>query len=556
MQEYKFRLHENPEFGWNPSMSAIDFMNALSNITAIKIRGSYSSQGIGFLDNVKLASAVRGNSGEQAKWIERCNCPEGYQGQFCQFCIPGYHHENNNGPFDRCVPCKCNGHADTCDVESGKCQCQHNTDGHNCESCARGYFGNALLGTPNDCQKCPCPEGGACREVPGNIVSPVCTECPDGRKGARCEACVDGYFGDPMGQNGPIRPCQKCDCSNNVDPNAIGNCDGLTGECLKCIDNTDGFRCEKCKSGFFGDALALKKPGDPPSCQPCQCFPEGTNQGTNIGQYTFLPLCNGFSGECSCKPFVKGRNCESCQDGYFNIDSGNGCDPCSCDSTGSLNMTCHVFTGQCFCRPGVTGKQCDTCMPKHYGFSDKGCNECDCDPTGSLDLQCDLVTGKCPCRDKVEGRRCDRCMENTQSKDTGGYGEKICEPCDDCYNLVLDAANEHRKHLADLDSLLEKIAENPEPVGEDFKYQLRELQVTVTATLAEARINSRNENGGTLRDRLEDLRGKLEEVVTLVTNSKKQINEAKDKSVDAKAEVDNAKEVIERARDSLKVSHF
>ena len=137
MQEYKFRLHENPEFGWNPSMNAIDFMNVLSNITAIKIRGSYSSQGIGFLDNVKLASAVRGNSGEQAKWIERCNCPEGYQGQFCQYCIPGYHHENNNGPFDRCVPCKCNGHADTCDVESGQCQCQHNTDGHNCESCAR-----------------------------------------------------------------------------------------------------------------------------------------------------------------------------------------------------------------------------------------------------------------------------------------------------------------------------------------------------------------------------------------------------------------------------------
>ena len=178
--------------------------------------------------------------------------------------------------------------------------------------------------------------------MPGNIVSPVCTECPDGRKGARCEACIDGYFGDPMGQNGPVRPCQKCDCSNNVDPNAIGtenfqfqffhlsailgkknvtkidligNCDGLTGECLKCIDNTDGFRCEMCKSGFFGDALALKKPGDPPSCQPCQCYPEGTN----IGKDTLLPNCNGFSGECSCKNFVKGRNCEVCQDGYFNI---------------------------------------------------------------------------------------------------------------------------------------------------------------------------------------------------------------------------------------------
>ena len=323
MQEYTFRLHEDPSFGWNPTMKASDFMSVLANITAIKIRGSYATQGIGFLDNVNLASAVRGNSGESATWIERCNCPPGYQGQFCQYCVPGYHHENNQGPFDRCIPCQCNGHADTCDVESGKCECQHNTDGHNCEMCARGFYGNALLGTPNDCQACPCPNGGACMELPGNIVSPVCTECPDGRTGPRCETCEDGYFGDPMGQNGPIRPCQKCDCSNNVDPNAIGNCDALTGECLKCIDNTDGFRCEKCKSGFFGDALALKKPGDPPSCQPCQCFPEGTNLAeVNVGENIMLPICNGFSGECSCKPFVVGRNCESCADGYFNIDSG------------------------------------------------------------------------------------------------------------------------------------------------------------------------------------------------------------------------------------------
>ena len=144
-------------------------------------------------------------------------------------------------------------------------------------------------------------------------------------------------------------------------------------------------------------------------------------------------------------------------------------------------------------------------------------------------------------------------MENTQSKDTGGFGEKICEPCDDCYNLVLDAANEHRRQLSDLDKLLEQIAENPEPVGDDFKFQLRDLQVKVTATLADARISSRNENGGTLRDRLEDLRGKLQDVETLVTSSREQINEAKGKSVSAKAEVETAKDIIERARDSLKV---
>lgn len=201
----------------------------------------------------------------------------------------------------------------------------------------------------------------------------------------------------------------------------------------------------------------------------------------------------------------------------------------------------------------MTGQRCESCLPKHYGFSNEGCKECDCDPTGSTDLQCDLVTGQCPCRDKVEGRRCDRCMENTRTKDTGGFGEKICEPCDDCYNLVADAANEHRKNLADLDKLLEQIAENPEPVGEDFEYQLRQLQVKVTATLANARISSQNEDGGTLRDRLEDLGGKLRDVINLVVDSNAQIEEAKKQSEGAKKDVDNAKEVINKARESLKV---
>ena len=121
------------------------------------------------------------------------------------FTLAGYHHENNGGPFARCIPCTCNGHADICDAESGKCECQDNTDGHNCDRCAKGYYGNALAGTPQDCQPCPCPEGGACVEVPGQVVSPICTECPAGRTGARCEKCEDGYFGDPSGLNGPVR---------------------------------------------------------------------------------------------------------------------------------------------------------------------------------------------------------------------------------------------------------------------------------------------------------------------------------------------------------------
>lgn len=73
--------------------------------------------------------------------------------------------------------------------------------------------------------------------------------------GKRCELCDDGYFGDPLGENGAPRPCRACECSSNIDPNAVGNCDRLTGECLKCIYNTAGFYCDRCRDGFYGNPL-------------------------------------------------------------------------------------------------------------------------------------------------------------------------------------------------------------------------------------------------------------------------------------------------------------
>uniref|UniRef100_A0A0K8T181 Laminin subunit gamma-1 n=1 Tax=Lygus hesperus TaxID=30085 RepID=A0A0K8T181_LYGHE len=91
-QVYKFTLHENPDFGWVPRLAAREFMSILSNLTAIKIRGTYSPRGTGFLDAVKLGTAIRGGTGKPANWIERCQCPEGYISQFCESCAPGYRH--------------------------------------------------------------------------------------------------------------------------------------------------------------------------------------------------------------------------------------------------------------------------------------------------------------------------------------------------------------------------------------------------------------------------------------------------------------------------------
>jgi hypothetical protein len=84
--------------------------------------------------------------------------------------------------------------------------------------------------------------------------------------GRRCESCDDGFFGDPLGLSGPHQPCRQCQCSGNVDPNAVGNCDPWSGSCLRCLHNTTGAHCERCQEGFYGDALA-PRPADKCTCE-------------------------------------------------------------------------------------------------------------------------------------------------------------------------------------------------------------------------------------------------------------------------------------------------
>ncbi|XP_060520359.1 laminin subunit gamma-1-like [Cylas formicarius] len=459
-QQYRFRLHEHPDFGWQPRLSSRNFISILTNLTAIKIKGTYAPQGVGFLDDVKLETAARGAAGEPALWMEFCDCPLGYVGQFCESCAPEFRHSPAlGGALTNCIPCDCNQHAKICDSETGKCICEHHTTGENCDLCARGYYGNALEGTPNDCLPCGCPNGGPCIQIEGDEI--VCTECPTGYSGHRCDVCSDGYYGDPTGRFGPPVPCQVCECNQNIDTNAIGNCNTTTGECVRCIHNTRGSRCEVCLPGFYGNALVLPK-GD---CKRCQCYSVGTKPDSK-GE----PVCDPSTGSCQCKPHVIGRNCDQCEDGFFNLQSGEGCQSCNCDSVGALNHTCNLYTGQCYCRPGVTGLRCDHCETRKYGFSTEGCTDCDCDPIGSRDLQCDSV-GRCPCLENVEGRRCDRCKENKYDRHRG------CVDCPDCYNLVQSAHRTNGDKLVRLASILDEIERRPTVIEDaDFPAELIKLE--------------------------------------------------------------------------------
>ncbi|RMB93408.1 hypothetical protein DUI87_30103 [Hirundo rustica rustica] len=321
----------------------------------------------------------------------------------------------------------------------GHCQCSHNTEGPSCERCSPGFYGNPFVGRSDDCKPCPCPGRSPCTEVPSS-GEVVCTHCPPGQRGKRCELCDDGFFGDPLGQRGPVHPCEPCQCHGNVDLNAVGNCDPVSGRCLRCLYNTMGDRCERCRPGFYGDALA---PGPAGKCAPCDCNPNGSDPR--------LEGCDPVTGQCHCLPHVTGRACGQCQSGYYGLEPTMGCKSCECHPTGSRESGCHVLTGQCPCQPGVTGRKCDRCQHGFFGFSARGCRACNCSPLGSITPQCH-ENSTCLCHPGFVGYKCDRCQANFFLDPLSSR----CQQCPACYGLVKDETDRLKARLQEMEEWLQK----------------------------------------------------------------------------------------------------
>ncbi|OXB55430.1 hypothetical protein ASZ78_007104 [Callipepla squamata] len=286
-QTYTFRLDEHPSSKWSPRLNYFEYRRLLGNLTALWIRATFGEYSTGYIDNVTLVSAQPA-AGVLAPWVERCQCSEGYQGQFCEQCAAGYRRDAPHmGPFSICVPCNCQG-GGICDPETGECYSGDENVG-NIISCSLGSYRDPR--PPHICRACPCGHGQSCSVLPGR-EEVVCDQCPPGAAGPSCEFCADGYFGDPASS----QPCRPCQCNGNVEPNAVGNCHRRTGECLKCIYNTAGFHCERCKDGFFGNPLA---PNPADKCRACNCNSVGAE-----------PLTCRNDGSCICKPGFGGPNCE------------------------------------------------------------------------------------------------------------------------------------------------------------------------------------------------------------------------------------------------------
>ncbi|XP_009992988.1 PREDICTED: laminin subunit gamma-2-like [Chaetura pelagica] len=177
-QTYTFRLDEQPSSNWSPRLNHLEYRRLLGNLTGLWIRGTFGEYSTGYLDNVTLVPAQAG-AGAPAPWVERCECPAGHWGQFCQTCAPGFHRDVPSlGPFSACVPCHCPG-GGICDPDTGECY-SGDEDVGDSVTCPFGSYRDPRQ--PQVCRACPCSNGQGCSVVPGS-EEVSCDQCPPGAAG-------------------------------------------------------------------------------------------------------------------------------------------------------------------------------------------------------------------------------------------------------------------------------------------------------------------------------------------------------------------------------------
>lgn len=126
--------------------------------------------------------------------------------------------------------------------------------------------------------------------------------------------------------------------------------------------------------------------------------------------------------------------------------------------------------------------------------------------------------------------------------------------CPDCYNLVLDAANDHRRKLADLKKILQEIASNPTVIDDaKFERNLKDVEDKINALSDSAKSGS---GGGdrTIVERINDLQDRLNIVQKLLIESDR-LKETTGQEIElARINVTLAEETISNALKTLDVS--
>ncbi|XP_041363873.1 laminin subunit alpha-2-like [Gigantopelta aegis] len=257
-----------------------------------------------------------------------CKCGGNTFGSFCELCKPMF----NQQPFSYGVPCEsCN-----CFNHSIECSYDAAVAANNKSLNIRGQL-----------------SGGG-----------VCSACQDHTAGVNCELCVATYFRPAGRDQTAADACVPCECVpagsivsplSGIKDDCVTNSDVILippkdpGFCW-CKDNVEGNKCQRCKTGFYN-----MRAENAQGCQACECNEAGTVGSSQA-------CAPDETGQCSCKANTEGRACDSCKNEFYQLDiaKSDGCSACECDPGGALSPVCHKVSGQCTCRPNLSGRQCDS----------------------------------------------------------------------------------------------------------------------------------------------------------------------------------------------------
>ncbi|XP_033109167.1 laminin subunit alpha-like [Anneissia japonica] len=228
----------------------------------------------------------------------------------------------------------------------GQCPCQANFGGMKCDSCNTGYYRFP------ECLLCGCrffsSNSLECDQLTGQC------DCLENYRGRMCDVCNQGFYNFPK--------CEECDCApagvQELAGQPLGGCGAETkGACI-CKRYVVGRSCDTCAPLYWN-----LQSSNPDGCENCNCFTPGTISGSD--------RCDTVSGQCFCKLRTSGRICNECEDGAYQLSEGNsfGCTACNCDIGGAVNNVCNKFTGNCICKPRIRGQNCDQPEFAHY-FAD------------------------------------------------------------------------------------------------------------------------------------------------------------------------------------------
>uniref|UniRef100_A0A672MFL2 Delta-like protein n=1 Tax=Sinocyclocheilus grahami TaxID=75366 RepID=A0A672MFL2_SINGR len=314
-----------------------------------------------------------------------CACNYGWQGQFCDECLPypGCLHGTCIIPW-QCT-CEKNWGGLLCDKDLNYCGTHHpcvnggtcmnsEPDEYNC-ACPEGYSGKNCEIAEHACVSNPCANGGTCHEVPTGFEC----QCPPGWEGPTCAKDMDECASSPCAQGGTCIDLEngfECVCH----PQWVGKtCQIDANECMgkPCVN---AHSCKNMIGGYH-----------------CDCFQGWAGQNCDIN-------LNGCHGQCqngaTCKELVHGGYHCQCPPGFVGLHcevSRNKCASGPCQNGGHCHVILDSFV--CECSPNYAGMLCESLSHP---------NPCESNPCQNKAL-CYSLPGDfyCACPEDYEGKTCE-----------------------------------------------------------------------------------------------------------------------------------------------------